>query len=295
MAHKIDRILHAVAEMPWAIQPAKLEAMLELLELRAGGVEIDGVAAAAPREVATAGKVAILPLFGVVAQRMNMMTEFSGGTSTEKFGAQFDALLANGDVRAIVLDVDSPGGSVYGVPELARKIAAARGQKRVVAIANSLMASAAYWIASAADEVWVTPSGEAGSIGVVTMLPDVSQANEKLGVKYNVISAGKYKTEGNPHEPLNDDARAAIQSRVDEYYDMFVKAVAKHRSASPAAVKDGFGQGRVLGATQAVNEKLADRVGTLDELIEKLQPRSTGTGSRRALLERRQALAERLD
>src|SRR5437879_2480319 len=212
---KLERVRQAVYAMPWAIQQEKLEAMLELLELRAMGDPGDATAAVQPRQVQTAGKVAILPLFGVISQRMNMLSEFSGGTSTEQFAAAFDAMLANPDIRSIVIDVDSPGGSVAGTAELAQRIYDARDQKKIVAIADSLAASAAYWIGSAASEFWATPTAEVGSIGVFAVHVDTSKADEEAGVKYTIIKAGKFKAEGSPYEPLAADARDYMQGRVD--------------------------------------------------------------------------------
>ncbi len=140
-----------------------------------------------------------------------MLMESSGGTSVQGVARQFRAAMADPDIGRVILDVDSPGGQVGGVEELAREIYQARGQKPVTAIANGLAASAAYWIATAADEFVVTPSGQVGSIGVFGMHQDVSAALEKDGVKVTMVSAGKYKTEGNPFEPLTDEARAAMQ------------------------------------------------------------------------------------
>lgn len=140
-----------------------------------------------------------------------------------------------------------------------------------MAIANHLAASAAYWIGSAADELVVTPSGEVGAIGVFAAHEDISKSLEMEGIAISLISAGKYKTEGNPYEPLSDEARAAIQAEVDGYYDMFVKAVARNRGVKPADVRGGFGEGRVVRAQQAVSLGMADRIATLDETIERLQ------------------------
>jgi ClpP class serine protease len=152
MTPKYPGILSAVAATPWAILPEKLEAILDILEMRAEGLRFtrdeiaarvgDGHRVNAP--TASQGTVAILPLYGVISQRMNMMSDVSGGTSTEKFGAELDALVANPQVSAIVLDVDSEGGSTFGIPETAAKLRAARDVKPIYAVANGIMASAAY-------------------------------------------------------------------------------------------------------------------------------------------------------
>lgn len=269
---RLEHVRRAVYATPWAIQQEKLEAMLEVLELRTADVERDPAQAAAPKLAPqTTGKVAILPLFGVISQRMNMLSDFSGGTSTEQFAQTFDAVVANPEIRAIVIDIDSPGGSVNGTAELAQRIYDARGQKKIVAIADSLAASAAYWIGSAAAEMWATPTAEVGSIGVFAVHVDASQAYEQVGLKYTLIKAGKFKTEGNPYEPLGDAARANMQARVDDYYRMFVGAVAKQRNVSVDTVRGGFGQGRVVGAEQAKTEGMIDRVGTLEDVLVSLR------------------------
>jgi signal peptide peptidase SppA len=205
-----------------------------------------------------------------------------GGTSAEGFSRRFSQALNDPTVGAIVIDVDSPGGSVYGVAELAAEIYAARGSKKIVAVANSLAASAAYWIAAAADELVVTPGGEVGSIGVYTAHEDWSKALELQGIKPSLISAGKFKTEANPYEPLTEEARAAIQTRVNEYYDMFTKAVGKYRGATPSAVREGYGQGRVVGAKEAVDLNMADRIETLSETITRLSSSKRAQSPRRA-------------
>lgn len=271
-------IARALFNMPWAIQQEKLAAMVSFLELKMAGGDVSpeqiALALSGQRSAArNPGSIAVLPLFGVVSQRMNLMTDTSGGTSTEAFGAGFRQAVSDPNVKAIVLDVDSPGGGVFGVDELSREIYESRKQKKVVAVANSLAASAAYWIGSAADEFVVTPGGEVGSIGVFAAHTDFSQYEEKMGVKTTLISAGKYKVEGNELEPLSDEARTAIQSRVDEYYGMFVKALARNRGVSQQEVRNGYGEGRVVGAQAALKLGMVDRIATLDETLERLGAR----------------------
>lgn len=274
---KYQRVYSAVMDRPWALLPEKLAAIVEILELRAAGGELsaDEIEARVGRRdrpsEQRAGAVAVLPLYGIMAQRMNLMTAMSGGTSTQVFGQAFRQLVNDPDVGAIVLDVDSPGGDVFGTAELADTVHAARGRKPIVAVANSLMASAAYWVASQADEVVVTPSGQVGSIGVFTAHRDISAKTEAAGERLTLISAGKYKTEGNPYEPLSDEARAAVQEKVDAYYALFVDAVARGRAVTSRDVRDGFGQGRTVGARDAVRLGMADRVATLDATLERLQ------------------------
>jgi signal peptide peptidase SppA len=277
----------------WAIMPEAMPKLVQAVNRWAVGLKLDKAAvqelvAARPRKLeAVEGGVAVLPLFGVVAQRMNIMQEVSeGGTSTEMFGAAFDRAISDPAVGAVVLNIDSPGGSVYGVEELGDKIYKARGTKPIYAVANSLAASAAYWIGAAADKLFVTPSGEIGSVGVLAMHADWSNFNEKMGVTPTYIHAGKYKVEGHPDAPLDDEAKRAIQQSVDSYYESFTGALAKFRSVSQREVKSGFGEGRVFRAAKAVEAGMADGVRTLESVIGELtrsqasKPRRTADGYR---------------
>lgn len=288
--NRINRILQAVSAEPWAILPEKLDAICELLELRAAGVEFSAEeieARIADRRpgggsLQTRGGVAVLPLYGVVAHRMGMMAQMSGGTSVQRFSEQFDAALANEEIGTIVIDVDSPGGSVTGVEELSRKVYDARGKKRIIAISNGMMASAAYWIGTAADELVVIPSGEVGSIGVFAIHTDRSKADERDGISRTIIKAGKYKAEGNPHEPLSDEARKYAQQSVEDYYELFAGAVARNRGVDVDQVKNGYGEGRSVTAKRAVELGMADRVATLEQLLEELGVRRSSTSAGRS-------------
>jgi signal peptide peptidase SppA len=273
---KYAHILAAVTEERWAMREEKLQAILDFLEAQANGVkfsaeEIEARATrTAEREVARQqGQVAVLPLHGVIANRVSMLDDFSGGTSSEGFAQKFNAALADDGIKAIIIDIDSPGGAVSGADELSSLIFNARGTKPIIAQVDAMAASAAYWIGTAADEMVVTPSGMIGSIGVYGVHTDLSGALEQDGVKKTLISAGKFKTDGNPFQPLGDDARARMQGRVDEAHDMFIKAVARNRNVSQSAVRDGFGQGDVVTAGPAVSQGMADRVGTMENTLQR--------------------------
>lgn len=278
-------ILKAFVETPWAILPRQLVVLQEIVVMHVSGRKLDaeevqtrihGAVRPSNRRVSA---VAVLPLFGTIFPRANLMTQMSGATSAELFGKQFAELVRDPEVTAIVLDVDSPGGTVDGIEELSKQIFDARGSKPIVAVADHLMASAAYWIGTAADEVVVSPSSEVGSIGVFAVHQDWSKALDQEGIKVNLISAGKYKTEGNPYEPLAEEARAAIHGRVTDYYEAFVDSVARNRGVKAAVVKNGFGEGRVVGARQAVALGMANRVGTLEETVDQLLDRNIPAGA----------------
>ena len=274
---------------PWALMPERLNAVAAVLaswssNTPASDEVMQRIAAdRSAREVrrqsnqvnggGAGNGIAVLPLYGVVTQRGNMVDNVSGpgSVSTQQFAASLRQALTDESVSQILIDIDSPGGSVYGVAELADEIISARAQKPVIAIANSLAASAAYWIGACASEFYVTPGGEVGSIGVWQAHQDYSKAMDEAGVKTTLISAGKFKVEGNPSPPLDEDAQAFMQSRVDDYYAAFTKAVAKGRGVSIAQVRDGMGQGRVLGAEAALASNMVDGIASLDDVVRKMR------------------------
>lgn len=276
MPAQVSHIINAIQSMPWAIQRDKLQAICELVALRANGVRFTAAevderlapsreAAAARPKAGEPGGVALINVFGVMMNRAGLFDEISGAVSAERLTAAIQQADANPEIKAIVLNIDSPGGMVAGIPELAAAIANCKTY--VIAVANQMCASAAYWIASQADELVVTPSGEVGSIGVVSIHQDWSEAFEAAGVKNTVITSSKYKYEGHPYAPLDEDAKAEMQRGVDAYDAMFTKAVAKGRGVSPDAVRTGFGQGRMMMAADAVKAGMADKVATLQEVV----------------------------
>lgn len=282
---QIRRVVAFVRDNPWAILPEKLEQIVELVEDHASGVRYSvedvqaRIGAPARRETQMMGTIAVLPLYGVIAPRANVMNQISGGTSIEQFRETFNSFIENRDVDGLVLDIDSPGGSVIGVQEMAAEIRAARGTKPIIAVANNMAASAAYALASQATEVWGTPSSMTGAIGVYMVHSDMSRALEMRGITETVISAGKYKAEG--MGPLSDEAREAIQRRVDAFYAAFVNDVARGRRTSPDAVREGYGQGRALTSNDAMQAGLIDHIGTLGQAVAYLQ-RAPASRSARA-------------
>jgi signal peptide peptidase SppA len=284
---RYPQVVRSVLETPWAILPRTLATIKDLVALRASGYrftdeEIEARIGAKParKDAQRAGDIAVIPVYGVITPKADLFTDMSGGTSIDRLRGAFLDAVEDDTVSAIVLDVDSPGGQVDLVPELAGEIRGARGAKPMFAVANTLAASAAYWIASQADEVFVTPSGEVGSIGVFAAHDDFSGALDKAGIKTTLISAGKFKTEANPFEPLSDDAREAIQARVDDAYRMFVHDVAKGRGVPVETIRSGFGEGRVMVARDALAEGMVDGIATLDEVVAKAaRTRNPGTAA----------------
>lgn len=267
---------------PWVLDPDTHAQMQLILERWASGVRLPqadvqaaiGTApqAAADRRQQAAqagqGAIAVVPVYGVLTHRARDLSVSTPMTSTEVLSAQMRSAADNPDISAIVLDVDSPGGSVFGVQEVGDTILSLRGRKPIIAVANAKAASGAYWVASQADEVVITPSGAVGSIGAMMAHKDQSAKNERDGVKTTYIHAGKYKVEGNPDNPLDAEGTSHLQSMVDSYYSAFVRAVAKGRGVSVETVRgESFGQGRMVLAKDAVAAGMANRIATLDQVI----------------------------
>jgi signal peptide peptidase SppA len=293
MANEITRILRAFSGRCWFIEKGRADEIVSILALRAGG-HTQGYQAADERPmVQTEGRIAVLRLHGAIMPRADMLSEMSGAMSLEKFRAAFREAAADEGVRAIILDIDSPGGDVSFVPETVADIRAAqRADRPIIAVANNMAASSAYWIASAADELVVTPSGQVGAIGVYMLHEDLSEALKAEGIAVTFLFEGPRKIEGNPFEPLDDTARAALQKDVAHFYAMFTADVAKFRGVAVAAVRadpeksdDHFGGGRGVMAKEAVRLGMADRVATFEQTLERVQRK--GRGRRRAAIERR--------
>ena len=238
--------------------------------LRPGGVVDTSPEAAAkllPTRRPNTGSVAVIPVSGFLTQRPTLFSMIFGGTSFEGVAADVVAAMGDPAISSVVMLVDSPGGSVHGATEAAAKIRGARGTKPLFAVADSLAASAAYWLASQADEVIGIPSSITGSIGVIVEHADVSAALEKEGVKVSVIRSGENKVRAHPAEPLDDEARADLQSKVDYFAGLFESDVSAGRRVSVERVCADFGQGLTFEPPLAVKAGLIDRVATLEQAV----------------------------
>lgn len=269
-------ILAEVLSMPWALLPEKLSELSSILAMRALGhrfteeeiearISAGQERAAARGQGAQVGAVAVMPILGMLLPRAEAMSQTSGAVSVQALRARFQQLDADPAVGAIVLDFDSVGGSVGGVAEFADAVHAAT--KPVIAISNPTMASAAYFIGSQAKALLVSPSSLTGSIGVYAAHEDISKALEMEGKTVTLVSAGAKKVLTTKLGPLTEEGRAELQARVDGFYEQFVRAVARGRGVSQKAVREGFGQGGVVLAEDAVKFGMADAVGTLEDAI----------------------------
>jgi signal peptide peptidase SppA len=240
--------------------------------------------------VATVGRgVVVLRLHGPLGYRPSLLLSVLGGTSYLEFSARrLEAVALK--PRAIVIDVHSPGGGVWGLEELAAEVRDARRLTRIVAVANPLTASAAYYLAAQAHSLVITPSGQVGSIGTILTHFDLSGAFERDGVRVRVMRAtgSPRKSLGNPFEPLTDDGAAEIQRELDRYQAAFVRDVARGRGVSTAFVERMSGGGVMFGSAEAVHRGLADGVGTFDETLNWAQ---SGAGEHPATLVARERRA----
>lgn len=284
---RYEHVWTACHAQAWAILPEKLAEIEHFLAVKAGGGDISAEDIQALRlkgageggGLVKLGSVGILPISGTITFRSSMLSEASGGTSTQALSASLREAMADDQIKTILMDVNSPGGTVPGVDEFAAEIRKARESKKVIAQVSPLAASAAYWIAAQASEIVAMPSAQVGSIGVYAMHADRSEEMRARGVKVTYISSVPGKTLGNSFEPLSSEAHADIKQAVDEAGEMFEKAVAAGRGITAKQVRSDFGQGRLLTAQRAKAVGMIDRIGTIDDTL----ARASGTrGTRHA-------------
>lgn len=274
------KAIDAVLGRPWAIEPEWLGLISAIAQRQHDAPVVAAAQGRRPRDgepgMLLQDGIARIGVIGPIFPRANMMTEMSGATSLEMLQGQFRAALANPDVRAIVLQIDSPGGAVTGIADFAAEVAAARSVKPIVSVATGDMASAAYWIGAAASSVVVASTARVGSIGVVAgmskqVMPD---ANGEIAVEIVSSNAPNKRV-----DPTDSAGKASIVEMLDAIEQQFIAAVARSRGTTQAAVKSDFGQGGVLIGAAAVRAGMADRVGTMESVLAGLAAASSVRGS----------------
>lgn len=262
------KALELASTQPWAILPTMLETILSIASRE---TDPEAVAAKLGRPLENTYKaeiregVAILPMTGPVMRYANLFSKVSGATSIDVLATDFTEALNNPNVKAIVLEIDSPGGTVAGVNELAEMIFAARGQKPITAYVSGIGASAAYWLASAADEIVIDATASVGSIGVVSVQSDDSERKAKAGIKeIQIVSSVSPRKRP---DLATEEGRADVQALVDSIAQVFVSTVARNRGVSMDTVLSSFGQGGLMVGADAVKSGMADRVGSLESVI----------------------------
>lgn len=283
-----------VLTAPWAILPEKLVEIRAIYDAHLRGEQIDLAAAEQrlgrplnnepQRRYEILDGVAVIPIEGVMAKRMNLFSQISGGVSTEMAARDIRAAAADSAVHSIVKVYDSPGGAAEGLQLIIDATNdARRNGKPVVSLASGTMASAAYWTGSAAGRVYIADSiTQVGSIGVVATHRDNSGAQAQAGIKLTDIVAGKYKRIAGSNGPLTEEGRQTLQEQVDYLYSVFVSAVAAHRQTSVERVLSDMADGRVFIGEQAITAGLADGFSTLDALVAQLNRERTATSPLRA-------------
>ena len=271
----LSHIAIRVLGTPLMIERGKLEVILSVLGPRIGVTSQGAVSPSFTTEQAgrsvdvTPEGIAVIPVLGTLVKRVGPIEAASGLTSYAEIEAELEATIANPAVKAILLDIDSPGGEVAGVFDLADRIHAAREAKPIWAVANEEALSGAYAIASAAERVFVPRTGAVGSIGVIAVHVDRSTRDAQEGLAYTTMFAGQRKNDFSPHEPLSDEARSVLQAEVDRVYDLFAAIVARNRGLSVDAVKAT--DAGLFFSENAVRAGLADGVGNFSEALAALR------------------------
>jgi signal peptide peptidase SppA len=274
---------------PWAILPDRLLEIQAVYATHLRGEKIDLAALEARlgRPLASEqqeyqvreGGVAVLNIEGVMAPKANLFMRVSGGMSTQMLGQQIESAMADARVKALVLVVDSGGGSTIGSPELAATVRELAAVKPIVTVTDGTMASAAYWVGSAANAVFATgPTIQVGSIGVVATHTYSPQAS---GTQTTEITAGRYKRMGTTAKPLDEEGSAYIQQMVDHLYAVFVDAVADHRGVDAQTVLTHMADGRVFVGQQALDAGLIDGFATVDTIVARLAANPAEFATRR--------------
>lgn len=271
-----------VTTRAWALDLTVLQNLVDIVSRHVAGTRLtsDEIAAALPRKekreeperpYEVKDGVAVMPIHGVISKHASNVNRVSQprGASTSALAAGLDQALADESVQSILLHIDSPGGAVDGVAELADRIHSARGRKPIHAVADGMMASAAYWLGSQADKVWTSPSAEVGSIGVYTVARDMSRLAANEGVSVHVVRAGEHKGAGVPGAQVTPEHLRGMQEVVDSYFNLFTSAVARGRGMDADAVSR-VSSGKTWIGARAVEEGLADGVRTVDAAIASL-------------------------
>ncbi|QJT95025.1 S49 family peptidase [Wolbachia endosymbiont of Diaphorina citri] len=209
--------------------------------------------------------IAIIRIYGVLTKKTEAFDHILDMTSYENIHEEIESALEDKSIETILLDIDSPGGEVNGVFDLADFIYESRVKKRIIAIANDDAYSAAYAIASSAEKVFVSRTSGVGSVGVIASHIDQSGFDEKQGIKYTTIFAGSRKNDLNPHEPMTSESLESLQKEVGRLYEMFLQLIARNRGLSIEKIRST--EAGLYFGEKAVEIGLADGVTTFFEFI----------------------------
>lgn len=272
---KYHQIIATLTEEPLLITPAAHASLFKLFEEHRAmdaeefkaareGVDMCGEEVELEQMEVIDG-IAHIPIGGPIGKGLGKFEKGAGAVDVDDVMDEIQEAEEDPNVRAIILDIDSPGGMVSGTPELADRVAAC--EKPIYAFTAGMMCSAAYWIACASDMVFATKSADVGSIGVYVPYLDQSKRYENAGLKVDVISSGKYKGAGVPGTSLNKDQREFMQDRVNDIAEMFYSHVEANR---PDSSREDM-QGQVFKGEMAFAKGLIDQVvGDKEQVIDLL-------------------------
>lgn len=213
-----------------------------------------------------------------------------GDASAIGLRRDMQALARDPNVKTIIPHIDSPGGNVAGIVELAREFAETNKIKPVLPHIDNLGASAAFWIASQGARITAGPTAEIGSIGTFAVVEDSSGLAEMEGIKVHVISTGKFKGEGIPGTQVTDEQLSTIQTRVDDINEHFLEAVSRGRNMTTGQVK-ALADGSVHIAEKALGLGLIDEVIMFDDVVTRETQALRGTRARQVQDQRVRQLA----
>jgi signal peptide peptidase SppA len=238
----------------WLIQPEALQSMVASMRGYADRGGILSNQDSSSQLLSIEDGIGVIAIEGPILRKPDAFSRiFFGATSSEEIGEALREVAERDDIKAVFLDIDSPGGTVAGTPELAAAVASLNAKKPVYAFTSGLMCSAAYWVASQARAIYATPSAQVGSIGVVQVVIDNSAAIDQAGLKVEVFSVGKYKAMGAPGTSLTDDQRELIYSNLAEIAAEFHDAV----RARGRSIPDEAMEGQTFSGKQAQRHNLA--------------------------------------
>ena len=287
---KYAQIASMVFSSPWACTEECLDGVIAILNQASAGQYDDIIKTPAPEtyhrsainpfsdtpidgsyRLSRVGSVGILPITGAIFPKSNLITNFSGGTSAELLAKDIEIALNTPTISHLVLNIDSPGGAITGIAEVAQLIYESRAKKPIIAYSNGLCASAAYWIASACNEVVHGVTAELGSIGVIASIQSRAAPS---GVKnYEFVSSLSPKKRPDLE---SDEGKGQIQARVDYLGGVFIQSVATYRNVTPETVAQNFGKGDLLVGQQAIAAGMSDGITTLGQLISSLNEKRKG-------------------
>jgi signal peptide peptidase SppA len=250
----------------WAIKKNSLERLISLVKAGNFGTEIEKITN--PPLSLHNSNISVINITDTIFRYDNIFMNWFGGSSVESITRELDDALADESVDAILLNINSPGGSVDGISELSTKIYHSRGIKPIYSYVGGEACSAGYWLGSSADKIILSETGAVGSIGVYATYFDYTKAMDDAGIKEITIVSSL--SPNKVPDPLEDKGKAQIQSHIDTYANIFIEAVARNRGVTTDEVIANYGQGDIVIGKNAIEKGMADKIGTYEMALENL-------------------------